>query len=245
MSILEIKDLSLEIDGNQILDDLSMDIWEGYVHAIVGPNGAGKSSLASAIMGLEGYRDVEGDILFKGESIVDLDIDERSKRGITMAWQEPARFEGVTVKQFIDSSMRPGHENGVEDILDQLGMEPERYINRAVDTALSGGERKKIELASILAMEPELVLLDEPDSGIDVESLEKIFEALKFLKENGTTVVLITHSAEVLRHSEHAFLMCCGQILDKGSEEKIDKYFENKCIPCEHKNEPEEQEWIR
>ena len=239
MGILEIKDLGLSIDGTKILDDISIDIWEGYIHAVVGPNGAGKSSLAAVIMGLDGYRDVEGDIIFDGESIVDMTIDERGKRGITLGWQEPARFEGLTVAQFIKASANDGSDKKVEDCLEKVGMSPERYMDRAVDTSLSGGERKKVELASILAMDPKLVMLDEPDSGIDVESLEKIFDALKYLKQNGTTVILITHSAEVLKHAEHAFLMCCGRILDKGTEEHIDNYFENQCIPCDHKNRPE------
>lgn len=240
MGILEIKDLSLSIDGTQILDGINIDVWEGYIHAIVGPNGAGKSSLANTIMGLEGYRDVEGDIIFEGESIVNLNVDERGKRGITLAWQEPARFEGVTIDRFIKAVAKDDSDQRVKDCLEKVGMDPERYMGRAVDTSLSGGERKKIELASILAMDPDLVLLDEPDSGIDVESLDKIFEALKYLKENGSTVILITHSAEVLKHSEHAFLMCCGKIVDKGSEEEIDDYFENQCMPCDHKNMPEE-----
>lgn len=242
MGILEIKDLSLSIDGTQILDDINIEVWEGYVHAIVGPNGAGKSSLANTIMGLEGYCDVEGDIIFEGESIVDLNVDERGKRGITLAWQEPARFEGVTIDRFIKAAAKDSSDQKVNDCLEKVGMDPDRYMGRAVDTSLSGGERKKVELASILAMDPDLVLLDEPDSGIDVESLEKIFEALEYLKENGSTVILITHSAEVLKHAEHAFLMCCGSILDKGSEEKIDDYFENQCIPCDHKNKPDKEE---
>lgn len=89
-------------------------------------------------------------------------------------------------------------------------------------------------------MTPDLVLLDEPDSGIDVASLEKIFEAIKMLKQRGTTVILITHSGTVLKQAEHAFLMCCGNIVVKGKIEKVDLYFEQKCIPCDHKNRPQE-----
>jgi len=119
-----------------------------------------------------------------------------------------------------------------------VGLEPSRYIQRAVDKTLSGGERKRIELASILAMEPRLVLMDEPDSGIDVEALDRIFEATQLLKRNGATVLQITHSMAVLKHSEHAFLMCNGHIIDKGDVDKISLYFENKCLPCNHVNEP-------
>jgi len=106
MNILEIKNLSLQMGGKKILNDLSMDIWQGHVHAIVGVNGAGKSTLANTIIGLSGYRDFAGDILFKGNSIKGKGIDERAKMGITLAWQEPARFEGLKVGDFILASAK-------------------------------------------------------------------------------------------------------------------------------------------
>lgn len=240
--ILKIKDLRLKINGNDLLNGLSIDFWEGYVHAVIGPNGAGKTTLGFTIMGLEGYKDYSGEIFFKGKPLKGLDIYQRSKKGITLAWQEPARFEGLTVEQFILASAKQKKKEKVEECLRMVGMNPSEYKKRAVDKWLSGGERKKIELASIIAMEPELVILDEPDSGIDVASLENIFEAIKFLKEKGTTVILITHSPSVLRQAEHAFLLCNGAILEKGSISKIGKYFENKCIPCDHKNIPDQEE---
>ena len=112
-------------------------------------------------------------------------------------------------------------------------------MRRAVDKTLSGGERKKIELASILVMMPQVVLLDEPDSGIDVESLERIFDAIKILKKRGSTVILITHSLKVLEHAEDAFLLCCGSLMEKGSGRSMCKYFKGKCMPCDHQNIPE------
>lgn len=239
MGILEIKDLTLRIDNNIILNGVNLDVWEGHVHALVGPNGAGKSTLAFAIMGLEGYRDIDGDIIFEGEKLNDLSVYERARRGITLAWQEPARYEGLTVKQFIEASPKAEDGSNVREVLDLVGMDPDVYMGRAVDEGLSGGERKKVELASILAMDPDMVMLDEPDSGIDVASLDKIFDAIELLKERGTTVIMITHSATVLQHAEHAFLMCCGRIVDKGTADNIDQYFEDKCIPCDHKNSPE------
>ena len=109
------------------------------------------------------------------------------------------------------------------------------YLKRALDKTLSGGERKKIELASILLMKPKLVMLDEPDSGIDVASLDNIFKVIKLLKEEGITVILITHSLAVLKQAEDAILMCNGIVVEKGSKEKIVPYFEKKCIPCPYK----------
>lgn len=234
MSILELKNVSLVLGGKRILNNLSLDVWQGRVHALIGPNGAGKSTTANLIMGLSGYTEFEGDVLFEGRSLRGLSIDRRARRGITLAWQEPARFEGLPVRQFILAAAKDKSEGRLREVLDEVGLDPDRYVDRAVDKTLSGGERKRIELASILAMEPKLVLMDEPDSGIDVEALECIFKALKFFTEKKATVIMITHSLPVLRHAEHAFLLCCGKLVDKGSVDKIGYYFERKCIPCDH-----------
>ena len=239
MGILEIQNLSLKLNGKQILQKINMDIWEGHVHAIVGPNGAGKSTLASTIMGLEGYRDITGKIIFKGLEINGLSTDARARKGITFGWQEPARYEGLLVKDFILASSKKKDEKIAEKALTQVGLEPKKYLRRAVDKTLSGGERKKVELASIITMKPDFIMLDEPDSGIDVASLEKIFEVINSLKSNGATILFITHSLTVLRQAEHAFLMCNGELIDKGKSEKIISYFENKCLPCPHKNVPD------
>jgi Fe-S cluster assembly ATP-binding protein len=230
---LALKNVTLELGGQRILDDLSMDFWEGHIHAVIGPNGAGKSTMANVIMGLGGYTAFEGDVLFEGRSIRGLPVHERARRGITLAWQEPARFEGLPVRAFVRAAARDKSETRVRDVLDQVGLDPATYIDRAVDKTLSGGERKRVELASILAMEPRVVLMDEPDSGIDVEALERIFQALRLFKENNATVIAITHSLAVLRQTEHAFLLCCGRRVGKGSIDKIASYFEGKCVSCD------------
>lgn len=238
MGLLEIKNLNLKIDNKQILSNLSIDIWKGNIHAIVGPNGAGKSTLASAIMGLSNYRDITGKIFFKEKEIQNLDINKRALMGMSFAWQEPARYEGLKVQDFLLAGSKEKSLEYVSKKLEQMGLNPKDYLTRSLDETLSGGERKKIELASIIAMDPDLIILDEPDSGIDISSLEKIFEVIKELKKKGTTIILITHSLAVLRQAEHAFLMCHGKIVEKGRAEKIIPYFEDKCIPCPHKNEP-------
>lgn len=239
MAILEVRDVSLKVNSTPILNGLSLEFWEGYVHAVVGPNGAGKSTLANVIMGLPDYRQHTGDILFEGKSIKNLNIDERARLGITLAWQEPARFEGLTVSQFILASARDKDKKEVDRVLELVGLEPARYRFRAVDKTLSGGERKRIELASILAMKPRLVMLDEPDSGVDIEAIERIFAAIDHLKKEGSTVLLITHSPKVLEKADHAFLICSGMLVDKGETAKILEYFSGKCLPCPHKNLPD------
>jgi Fe-S cluster assembly ATP-binding protein len=236
VGVLEIHDLRLQLGGQQILDGIDIDFWEGHVHAVVGPNGAGKSTLAATIMGLSGYEGAQGEILLDGRSILELDVAERAKRGITLAWQEPARFEGLTVGGFIKAGAKDKRDATVSTCLEKVGLDPDDYRGRAVNKTLSGGERKKVELASIIAMEPRVAILDELDSGIDVESLANIFSAVQALKAQKATVVLITHSLEVLKQADHAFLICNGRVVDKGPVVRIRQYFEGRCMPCDHKN---------
>ncbi len=243
MGLLEVNSLNLQINGKHILRDVTFDIWRGHIHALVGTNGAGKSTLASAIMGLEGYQNITGDIIFNGERINDFSIDERARKGITFGWQEPARYEGISVSDFVGAGVKETgkeKETIVADALQKVGLKPKEYLHRAVDETLSGGERKKIELASIIAMNPPFMMLDEPDSGIDVATLERMGEAIQILKEQGTTVLLITHSLAVMKQADHAFLMCDGRIIEKNTADKIIPYFEQNCIPCDHKNKPDQ-----
>ncbi|MDY6905865.1 MAG: ABC transporter ATP-binding protein [Thermodesulfobacteriota bacterium] len=236
--ILDVDQVTLYLGKKRILNDLSISFWPAHIHAVVGPNGAGKSTLASTIMGLNGYGDFEGDVRFKGASIKALSTDERARKGITLAWQEPARFEGLSVKAFVSAGAVDKSDEKAGWALDVVGLNPAEYLDRAVDKTLSGGERKRVELASILTMEPALVMMDEPDSGIDVDALNKIFKAIALLKEKGTTVLMITHSQTVLEQADHAFLLCCGQVVQKGPVDKIMDYFGDKCLPCNHKNQP-------
>lgn len=239
--ILEVRDLRLSLSQKTILDGLTMEFWPGHVHAVIGPNGAGKSTLAATVMGLGGYRDHQGDILYRGESVKSLDPHQRANLGLTLAWQEPARFEGLSVERFILAGAQEKSRERAAEALELLGLDPKRYLDRAVDRTLSGGERKRVELASILAMEPELVIMDEPDSGIDVEALNRIFDAIGVLRERGATVLLITHSLTVLKQADHGFLICDGRLVHKGSVEKIQSFYADECMGCDHKNEPDDE----
>lgn len=231
MSLLEMKGLTFQAGDKKILDDLSMTIEASEVHALLGTNGTGKSTLAYLVMGCEGYRPVSGEIVFDGKVINDLKIHERAKLGITMAWQEPVRFEGIAVRDYLElknKDIDPAH------YLEMVGLPPELYLHRMVDKSLSGGERKRIELASILALHPKLAILDEPDSGIDMLSTQDIVNVISAFKNNGSSVLLITHREEIVLIADRASQICNGKIVCTGNPDKVAEYYKlRKCFVCD------------
>lgn len=242
MDILKIENLTLNLNGREILKNLSFSVKEGLIKSVLGSNAAGKSSLASVIMGLEGYKPFKGRVIFMEEDITDYPIWKRAKMGLTLAWQEPARFEGLTVKDYILAGMKEKDENLLEESLRLVLLEPKSYLQRPVDKTLSGGERKRIELASVFAMKPKLAILDEPDSGIDILALDNIVEMIKELKKRGSTVLLITHREEVAEIADETSLMCSGFIIREGKPEEVCDYFKNRCIPCPTHIYPDERD---
>jgi Fe-S cluster assembly ATP-binding protein len=167
--LLELKDITIPTSDNKctIVNQISFGVKEGSIHAIIGPNGSGKSTLAYTIMGLENYRPCQGRIYFDGKDITDLNLTERAKLGITLAWQEPARIDGLSVLKYISLGINNKAEvkERIIESLKIVNLNPEQYLNRYIDETLSGGERKRIELAATIAMRPRLIILDEPDSG--------------------------------------------------------------------------------
>ncbi len=238
MSVIELIDLSLELDGKKILNNLSIQFQAGKINAVIGQNGAGKSTLAQTIMGLPDYRNFEGDILYNGISLKNLSLEERAKQGITLAWQEPARFNGIDVSSFINAGAKNKSKTTVKDSLELVGLSYTAYAHRFVDKTLSGGERKRIELASIAAMEPSVILMDEPDSGVDIEAIQYIFNVIQYLKTKKITVFMITHSIDVLKKADYAYLLCNGMLVDEGDIGRMVDYFSGNCITCNHINKP-------
>lgn len=236
MAYLELRNIKYNKNGKDIIDCVSLNFNKGKVYAVVGPNGAGKTSLAHLIMGLEEYREHKGDILLNGEKINSLKVKQRADLGITLGWQDPAKFEGLTVKQYLQASSGYKSQKVIEEVLADVGLNPEEYLDRIVDGNLSGGERKRVELASIMSMNPKVVILDEPDSGIDIGSLDLILNAIDNMRNKGITVIIITHSSYIIDIADSAYLMCHGNIVDEGSVEKIKKYFEGKCLGCSVKD---------
>jgi len=214
--LLQVEDLRLQRQEQVILRGVTFGIAPRQVYALLGRNGSGKSSLAYTLMGCAGYVPSAGRIFFNGQDITQFSITGRAKLGLTLAWQEPARFEGLKVKDYLALGMREPTRERVEKALLAVDLPPLTYLERTVNDALSGGERKRIELAAVYAMQPRLAILDEPDSGIDVLSLDDIARLIRRLTDEGTAVLLITHRDEMVPVADVAALMCAGEILRVG-----------------------------
>jgi len=232
---LEIRSLRLTLNGKPVIDGLDFKAKGGKIHGLLGVNGTGKSTLANLIMGIS-YPD-EGSIVFEGQDITRYTVTERARMGITLAWQEPARFEGLSVREYLSVS-RGLDSTEIENYLWVVGLPPAEYLNRAVDGSLSGGERKRVELASVIAMKPKLAILDEPDSGIDVISLPHIMNGITEMSKQGSAVLLITHSEEAATVAKELSIMCAGRIINSGPPREMCQWFRNNCAACNHIGEP-------
>jgi Fe-S cluster assembly ATP-binding protein len=214
-----------------ILSGLSLSIEQGEVHALLGTNGTGKSTLAYLIMGCESYQPSTGEIRFDNSVINSVPLYERARRGITMAWQEPVRFEGITVRDYLTLNRKDADP---VSCLRLVGLAPELCLQRMVDKCLSGGERKRIELASVLALNPKLAILDEPDSGIDMLSIHDVINVINAFRKNGAAVLLITHREEIAKIADRASQLCFGKIICSGTPEKVaEHYKQQKCETCD------------
>jgi Fe-S cluster assembly ATP-binding protein len=181
-------------------------------------------------MGCEGYHPLSGEILFDGADISDLPLYKRARLGITMAWQEPVRFEGIAVRDYLALKNK---DADAAAYLELVGLSPEIYLPRMVDKCLSGGERKRIELASVLALKPRLAMLDEPDSGIDMLSIQDVINVINAFRENGAAVLLITHREEIAGIADRASQLCYGKIICTGTPDRVAEHYKlQRCQTC-------------
>lgn len=227
--LLKVEHLSLSRNGQQILRDVNLAVYPGQVHALLGLNGSGKSSLAYALMGCAGYKPDEGRIWFDGQDITHLPIQQRARLGLTLAWQEPARLEGLPVGKYVSLGMQEFNRERALAALQAVAMPPRSYAVRSVDDTLSGGERKRVELAAVYAMRPRLAILDEPDSGIDALSLGDVGALIRQMARIGTSVLLITHRDEMADAADMASIMCLGTIIFGGSPAEAQEYYKRRC----------------
>ncbi|HFK7674696.1 Fe-S cluster assembly ATPase SufC [Listeria monocytogenes] len=231
MATLKIQDLHIEIEGKEILKGVNLEISTGEIHAIMGPNGTGKSTLSSAIMGHPKYEVTQGTITLDGEDVLEMEVDERARAGLFLAMQYPSEISGVTNAEFIRAAINSRREEGDEipvmqfirkldakmDILDMDEEMAERYLNEG----FSGGEKKRNEILQLLMIEPKLAILDEIDSGLDIDALKVVSKGVNEMRGEGFGCLIITHYQRLLNYITPDFVhvMMQGKVVKEGGPE--------------------------
>ena len=203
-------------DGKVVLDNINLTIDDRKLIAITGPNGGGKTTLAKIMMGIE--QPTSGRLILNGEDITDLDVTERARKGISFAFQQPVRFKGITVRQLLETAC---HEKlckeGLCGMLQKVGLCANNYLNRDIDATLSGGEIKRIEIASVLARNTPLSIFDEPEAGIDLWSFQNLIQVFEQMHESlQGTLVIISHQERILNIADEIIMIGCGKLMDRG-----------------------------
>ena len=219
--MLELKNLTFEADGKKIIDDLSLQFTKHAFTVITGPNGGGKSTLAKLIMGIE--QPTSGQIFFDGEDITQLSIDERAKRGIGYAFQQPPRFKGMSVRRLLELAHgKELEEEHCISYLSDVGLRSKDYLDRDVDNSLSGGEVKRIEIATLLARDLKLSIFDEPEAGIDLWSFTKLVETFRELQNRKKQdIILISHQERIMQLADEMIVIENGKVAARGSKDAI------------------------
>ncbi len=233
--MLELKHVSFTVEGKNILNDITMNIDDNQFTVITGPNGGGKSTLAKIIMGIE--QPTSGQILFDGVDITNMSVDERAKLKIGYAFQQPPRFKGMSVRRLL--TLAHGEELD-EDVccsyLSDVGLCSKDYLDREVDSSLSGGEVKRIEIATILARDVKLSIFDEPEAGIDLWSFAKLVETFQHLqKTSKQSIILISHQERIMQLADEIIIIENGKIKQKGAKDDILPTLMSEFEPCKFK----------
>ncbi|RXG24559.1 Fe-S cluster assembly ATPase SufC [Leeuwenhoekiella aequorea] len=231
--MLEIKNLSAGIEGKDILKGINLKVNAGEVHAIMGPNGSGKSTLSSVIAGKEEYEVSAGDVLFEDESILDLDAEVRAHKGVFLSFQYPVEIPGVSVTNFIKTAINQIRKaKGLEDMpaSDMLKMIKEKselleidrkFLSRSLNEGFSGGEKKRNEIFQMAMLEPKLAILDETDSGLDIDALRIVSNGVNKLRSKDNAVIVITHYQRLLDYivPDFVHVLVDGKIVKSGGKE--------------------------
>jgi len=235
MSELVIRNLHASINGQEILTGVDLNVKQGEVHALMGPNGTGKSTLAYVLMGHPGYEVTEGEVIFKGMNILELKADERSRLGIFLAFQYPVAIPGVTVANFLRTALNsrrkivnpedkgipiPEFRRLLKEKMDLLKMD-HAFAGRYLNEGFSGGEKKRAEILQMAALEPEIGILDETDSGLDIDALRIVSDGVNTLRGDNLGVLVITHYQRILNYIKPDFvhIMLGGRIVESGGAE--------------------------
>ena len=228
--MLSIKDLHARVEGREILQGLNLEVAAGEVHAIMGPNGSGKSTLAQVLAGRSGYDVTAGQVTFEGENLLDLDPEERAHRGVFLAFQYPVEIPGVNNAYLLKAAVNAGREARgetpvdafefmklVRSKLEQMQMS-EDFLNRNVNEGFSGGEKKRNEILQMLMLEPKLAVLDETDSGLDIDALKIVAEGVNSLRDGQRSFVVVTHYQRLLDYivPDFVHVLANGRIVRSG-----------------------------
>jgi Fe-S cluster assembly ATP-binding protein len=233
VSLLEVKNLVASVEDKEILKGISLSVNAGEVHAIMGPNGSGKSTLAKVIAGHPAFAVKSGEILFNGESIFDWEPEDRARRGVFMAYQYPVEIPGVNNANFLRMAYNAKRQyQGLEELdpldFDELMREKmktidmdERFIERSVNEGFSGGEKKKNEILQMAILEPALAILDETDSGLDIDALRDVASGVNKLRTKDNAIILVTHYQRLLDYIEPDFVhvLANGRMVKSGGKE--------------------------
>ncbi|WP_010290141.1 Fe-S cluster assembly ATPase SufC [Kurthia massiliensis] len=231
MSTLEIKDLHVSIEDKEILKGVNLTLNTNEVHAIMGPNGTGKSTLASAIMGHPKYEVTSGEVLLDGENVLEMEVDERAQAGLFLAMQYPSEIAGVTNADFLRSAINARREEGdeisimkfikqLDKTMDFLEM-PEEMSQRYLNEGFSGGEKKRNEILQLMMIKPKFAILDEIDSGLDIDALKVVSKGVNEMRGEGFGCLMITHYQRLLNYitPDHVHVMMQGKVVKSGGQE--------------------------
>lgn len=241
MNLLEIKDLWVSVENKEILRGVNMVVKERGTSILFGPNGSGKTSLLMAIIGLPNYRIIRGKILFNGKDINSLEVDERVNLGIGVAFQLPPEIVGVKLRDVLKICVgkKPNEELGKEELelVEQFNLT--EFLDRDINMGFSGGEKKRAEILQLLLMKPKFLLMDEPDSGVDIESLRLISKEIRdYIESNEASALIITHHGEILENiqADRSYVMLDGKVMCHGNPKGILKDIVEKgyrgCVEC-------------
>jgi Fe-S cluster assembly ATP-binding protein len=231
--LLQVRDLHATVDGKEILNGISLDLPAGEVHAVMGPNGSGKSTLAYVLAGRPGYEVTSGSVLLKGQDLLAMEPEERARAGVFLAFQYPVEIPGVANSYFLRESLnalrkeRGQEEMDAVDFLElvkdkarELGMD-EKFLSRGVNEGFSGGEKKRNEILQMSVLEPELCILDETDSGLDIDALREVAGGVNRLRSPTRSMLVVTHYQRLLEHivPDRVHVLANGRIVRSGGKE--------------------------
>jgi Fe-S cluster assembly ATP-binding protein len=231
--MLKVENLHAEIDGNEILKGLDLEVSKGEIHAIMGPNGSGKSTLSNVLMGHPRYEVTGGTATFMDQDVFELEADERAKLGMFLAFQYPSEVPGVSVANFLRTAVNSVREKElspmemyrlIQEKMSIMQMNP-KFAERYLNEGFSGGEKKRNEILQMLMLEPKLAIMDETDSGLDIDALQVVAKGVNELRGPEFSAVIITHYQRILRYIEpdHVHVMLDGRIVTSGAKELADQ----------------------